>query len=269
VKAPEAPHPSFVVKVSGAGRPVVFLPDLQAPGDVWDTTVVHLGGRVEAHVVSVAGFAGLPAAAEGGATPVLPRLRAELARYLRDRGARDAVLVGHMFGATVAYSLALSDPDLVGGVVAVDAPPTVADGDPKDVAAEAEEGRRALANAPPAEFAEMAEHRLKSMVASPEVGASLSAQAARSSPATVGEAFYDMMTLDLRPRLGEMKPRVLVIATMGNREGESRAEVEARWGAQIDRIPRHRLVVIPESRHYVMFDAPGAFFAELDRFLAG
>jgi N-formylmaleamate deformylase len=268
--APEAPQPPppFAVKVSGAGRAVVFLPDLQAPGDVWDTTVAHLGGRVEAHVVSIAGFAGLPAAAPG---PVIPPLRDALARYLRERGKRSAIVVGHMFGATVAYALALSDPDLVAGIVAVDRGPTMGDGDPKEVAAEAEEGRRGLASASPETFAEMTKHRVAGSVASPETAARIAAEAAKSSQRTVADAFYEMMTLDLTPRLAEMKAPVLVIATMGSSgakvDGDERAAFEASWHRQIDRIPRHTFVVIPGSRHYVMFDDPKAFFEQLDRFL--
>ena len=263
-RAPEVAPLPFTVKVSGTGRPVVFLPDLQAPGDVWDTTVAHLGGRVEAHVVSVAGFAGLPAAGSG---PVIATLRGALARYLREHTKRPAIVVGHMFGATVAYSLALSDPDLVGGIVAVDALPTIGDGDPKQVMAEAEEGRRGLAGASPEKFAKMTGRRLASMMASPEIAARIAAQAQNSSPRTVADAFYEMMTLDLRPRLGELRVPVLVIATMGNAGDETRADFETRWRSQVDRIPHHEFVVVPASRHYVMFDDPGAFFEQLDRFV--
>jgi pimeloyl-ACP methyl ester carboxylesterase len=173
-----------------------------------------------------------------------------------------------MFGATVAYSLALSAPDLVGGVVAVDAQPTVGDGDPQDVRAGAEEGRRALATATPEKFAVMTTHRIGSMMASPEIAARVSAEAVRSSPATVAEAFYEMMTLDLRPRLAEIAAPVLVVATLGNQEGEGRGEFEARWHRQVDLLSHHTFVVVADSKHYVMFDDPSAFFGALDRFHA-
>src|SRR5208282_5546809 len=99
-------------------------PDLQAPGDVWDLTLAHVGGRVEAHVVSLAGLPGSPPMP--GTEPLIPAVRDALARRLRAREMRKTVLVGHVFGASVAYSLALSDPDLVGGAVAFDPPRTVA-----------------------------------------------------------------------------------------------------------------------------------------------
>src|SRR3954452_1692904 len=66
-KAPEAPAAAaftptaFAVKVSGTGRPVIFIPGLASPGAVWDGAVAHLGGKVQAHVLTLAGFAGQPA----------------------------------------------------------------------------------------------------------------------------------------------------------------------------------------------------------------
>jgi pimeloyl-ACP methyl ester carboxylesterase len=57
----------------------------------------------------------------------MPALRDRLANYLRDH-ARGAILVGHMFGAQMAYWLAMTEPELVGGVVAIDAPPSRLDG---------------------------------------------------------------------------------------------------------------------------------------------
>ncbi len=260
--APRVVAPAaFWVQVSGAGRTVVFIPDLEAPGSVWDSTVAHLGGRVEAHVVTVAGFAGVPPV-DG---PVIARLRDELARYLRAHKKRDVVLVGHMFGATVAYSLLCSDPDRIAGVVAIDALPTVGVGD--TASQEAEEGRHDLATADAALFAKMTRHRLMSMMASQTTAARVSAAAELSSPRTTADAFYEMMTLDLRPRLGELRAPILVIETLGNRVDEPRAALEQSWHRQLDRLPRATLLVVPESRHYVMFDAPDVFFRALDAFL--
>src|SRR5205809_1000053 len=65
---------SFTVKVSGHGRPVIFIPGLTCDGSVWDETVAHLGGKVEAHVLSLAGFGGTPPIDQ----PLLPTVRDEL-----------------------------------------------------------------------------------------------------------------------------------------------------------------------------------------------
>jgi N-formylmaleamate deformylase len=252
--------PVFLARVSGAGRPVVFIPDLEAPGEIWDTTLAHLGGRVEAHVIEVAGFAGNPVSYG----PLMPRLRDGLATYLREH-ARGAILVGHMFGAQVAYWLAMTEPELVRGIIAIDAPPSRFDG---TVDPEADEVRRAWGSASADEFARGIKHRIGSMMADQSLAETIAAKAVRSSQPVIAEAFYDMMTRDLRAQIPNIKAPVLVLLTTGNLPPEMLPTIEVFYREELGPIARHRLVVVPGSKHYVMFDAPKAFFVELDRFLA-
>lgn len=44
------------VKVTGKGKPLVFLPDFGCPGSVWDETVEKLKDHYECHVITYAGF---------------------------------------------------------------------------------------------------------------------------------------------------------------------------------------------------------------------
>lgn len=254
--------PAFTTHVSGKGRPVLFIPDLQAPGEVWDTTVQHLGERVEAHVVEIAGFAGNPATPG----PLLPKLRDELARYIRERKLKRPVIVGHLLGATVAYWLAMTEPDLVGGVVVVDTPPSRGDGSAEGQA-EAAEGRQSLAEASPEGFARMVTSRLASMMRDGEHAKRVAAKAVRSSQPAVAEAFYDMMTRDLHSQIPKIRAPVLVILTTENFPPEAFPEIDKAFEEQLAPIPKHELVVVRGSKHYVMFDAPEAFFGSLDRFL--
>ncbi|HZJ71843.1 MAG TPA: hypothetical protein VFF36_13000, partial [Planctomycetota bacterium] len=49
---------AFSARVTGRGRPVIFIPGLGCPGAVWDDTVDQLGDQIETHVLTLAGFAG-------------------------------------------------------------------------------------------------------------------------------------------------------------------------------------------------------------------
>jgi N-formylmaleamate deformylase len=51
---------TFAARVSGHGRPIIFIPGIACSGHVWDATVAHLGDGVETHVLTLAGFAGRP-----------------------------------------------------------------------------------------------------------------------------------------------------------------------------------------------------------------
>jgi N-formylmaleamate deformylase len=125
-----APPRSFRASVTGTGRPVIMISDLQAAGSVWDETVAHLGPRVQAHTLNIAGFAGnTPIDA-----PLLRTLHAELAQYIQMEQLHKPILIGHMFGASVAFWLAMTHPDLVGGVIAIDGPPSRVTGEADDAA---------------------------------------------------------------------------------------------------------------------------------------
>src|SRR5262245_53160887 len=115
-----APAPAtyaFDVQVSGSGPPMILVPGLSCDGRVWDATVAHYRERYQVHVLTLAGFGGVRPAI---GAPFLPRVRADLARYIRDRRLDHPVLVGHSLGGFLAFWLAATEPDLVGAVVAVD-----------------------------------------------------------------------------------------------------------------------------------------------------
>ena len=48
-----------------------------------------------------------------------------------------------------------------------------------------------------------------------------------------------------------------------------REPLEASWRAQVDGIPRHEIVFIEHSKHFVMLYQLSAFQQALDHFLAG
>ena len=124
----QSPHPSFDVQVTGTGPAIVLIPGLLSTGEVWETTVARYKDRYTLHVLTLAGFGG---PAPIGA-PFLSRVRDELIRYLEgvqglqgERGVRvdKPILVGHSLGGFLAFWVAATAPDLVGGVVAVDGVP--------------------------------------------------------------------------------------------------------------------------------------------------
>jgi pimeloyl-ACP methyl ester carboxylesterase len=61
--------------------------------------LAKLGGRIEAHAITIAGFAGQPPISP----PLLPRVRDELAAYIRSRKLERPIVVGHSLGGAMAY----------------------------------------------------------------------------------------------------------------------------------------------------------------------
>ncbi len=122
----EAQEPTglrFVVERRGVsgGPSVVFIPGLASAGAVWDAAATSIVDGHDLHIVTLAGFAGLPAVDPIG--PFIERAVGGLADYLDEEGLQDVVLVGHSLGAQIALQLAAARPDAVGQILVVDSAP--------------------------------------------------------------------------------------------------------------------------------------------------
>jgi N-formylmaleamate deformylase len=241
---------AFGVAVTGHGRPVIFIPGLGCPGEVWDDTVAHVGDAYEAHVLTLSGFAGRDAIAE----PLSAAVRRDLTRYIRSRHLRNPIIVGHSMGGFIAYWIASYHPELVGPVIVVDAGPALS-GDLD----EAKALRSRWKNASDDEFAGGMRAAFTSMTSVPKKMEPVIAAVTRSDRRAIGNAIFEMVTTDLTDRVKDITAPVLVIAADGG--------YQQRIRAQIETIPDHQMVVLPHTRHFVMYDDPAGFFKLIDKFL--
>src|SRR6185295_6334893 len=51
---------AFRVQVFGNGAPMILIPGMSSSGDVWKSTVIHYQDHYQCHVLTLAGFAGVP-----------------------------------------------------------------------------------------------------------------------------------------------------------------------------------------------------------------
>lgn len=267
-----APRPTaFSVKVSGTGRPVLFIPGFTCSGSVWDATVAHLGDKVQAHVVTIAGFAGEPPPAD--TTQVLPVVHAQLVDYIRANKLDKPIVVGHSMGGFLALWLASTNSADLGGIIDVDGLPFFAAiMDPKateeTAAVFAKTQSDRLAGLSQQEFATQTQQFLRGMIADPAVAERVIADAGKSDPKTSAVAFREMVAKDLRPMVSKITTKVTVIAATDQGPDAPRAALEAGWHAQVDAIPGVQLMFVDHAKHFVMLDQPQQFFALVDAALA-
>lgn len=240
---------AFTVDVHGRGRPIIFIPGLGCPGDVWDATVAHLGDRYESHVLTLAGFAGTEAIAK----PLAATVRKELTRYIRARRLDHPVIVGHSMGGFIAFWLAANFPENTGPVVIVDAGPALS-GDLDD----AKRLRARWAMATDAEFARQARFMYQGMARNKRALAPIAAQAAKSDRRALGDAIFEMIQTDLTAEMATIASPVLLVLADGY--------FMARITRQVAAIPDHEIVVM-KTGHFVMLDDPAGFHRALDDFL--
>lgn len=255
---------AFADKISGHGRPVIFIPGLASPGSVWDGTVAHLGGRVEAHVLTLAGFAGQPPIA----APLMHAVRDQLVEYIRAEHLDHPIVVGHSLGGVLSIWLAETDPDIA-GIVDVDGMPFLpAAQDPNATAETAGPRGKQIGDtiAGGSDYAQNVKRFLSGMITKPDDLERIAAEAAKSDQATVGHAFGELFALDLRPDLGKIAIPVTIVASTDPDVPE--ATFAKAWHAQIDAIPHVDFTLVPGAKHFVMLDQPDAFYALLDKALA-
>jgi pimeloyl-ACP methyl ester carboxylesterase len=229
---------------------------------VWDGTVGHLGGTVQAHVLTLAGFAGQPPIP----APFLQQVHDQIVQYIEANHLDHPIIVGHSLGGVMSLWLAETDP-AIGGVVDVDGLPFLAAAmDPaatEETATKMAAGvREHMIAAPHDAFVANMRQFLGSMVTSPQSLDMLAAAADNCDQTTVANAFAELTAKDLRADLGKITAPVLIVAAGVARE--PRDQLEAQWHAQVDAIPHHDLQFVDGAKHFVMLDQPEKFYALID-----
>lgn len=261
-------HSSFNVTVTGRGPAIILIPGLLSSGEVWTSTVERYKDRYTLHTVTLAGFGG-PAPI---GSPFLSRVRDELIAYVRNQKLQKPILIGHSLGGFLAFWIAATSPDSVGGVVAVDGVPFLpALGNP-DATAEAMSTqsvriRSTYGSLSTDQLVAQSRMTMTTMITTPADVDRAMAWVARSDAATAGIAVGEMMTTDLRADIAKISAPVLLIGATGAAPAAMRPHMATAYAAQVSRLPSARVKMAGNARHFIMFDDPEFLFASIDEFL--
>jgi pimeloyl-ACP methyl ester carboxylesterase len=262
----------FQVNVTGHGQPMILIPGLSSSGETWDTTVAHYKDRFECHVLTVAGFAGVPRIP----APMLDAVRDGVADYIRRRHLDHPVIVGHSLGGFLALSIGGKYPALVGKLVIVDAYPFLAGVmDPETTPAKAKEMADQMKHYIGDESQEDYERYVKSgvgtraMVESEANFNRIVAWGLASDRSAVADAMSEMIAADLRADIAKIQSPTLVMGTwIAYKQYTDRAKTEANLRAQYAKLPGVQIEVTDTAHHFIMWDDPNWMFGLMDRFLA-
>ena len=270
--AAEAPQ-VIDVKMTGHGKPVIFIPGVATSGAVWDDTVRHLQDKYECHVVSIAGFGAMPPIKT---SHLLEDVRDQIIAYARTRKLEKLTVIGHSLGGTLALAVGEQAPNLPGDIVCVDSLPFLAEIRFPGVRNE-EDAKKAVAAARQTIEKQTAEqfapHQPAGSSPSPATKSKYAEQinelCGRSDPATVAQARIEVLGTDFRPALGKIKCPIIVLGALaGKSQTASRETLEENYRKQYANAPQTRFEFFPGSRHYLMLDDPAGFYAALERELA-
>lgn len=264
----------FQVKVVGQGRPMILIPGLACSGEVWDSTVAHFKDEYECHVLTLAGFAGVP--------PIPPdkgffdTMIAGVVSYAGDKKLDRPVVVGHSLGASVALRAAAAAPDRFGGVVMVDGFPAggavfLPDSPPAEWAKYAATRRDGFAKADREGFLTQIRELFGPMLDAEKMDTAMKWVAA-GDQATVAKSMGELLGYDARPEVAKVRGPVLVLGAF--HDGlkmfiPTRDEFENRLKAQVKGAKDGRAAVHPNCKHFIMYDQPKWMFEQMEKVLGG
>jgi len=246
---------AFSVEVRGEGRPVIFIPGLGCPGNIFDDAIERIDaavdGGIEAHILNLAGFAG----EKPIKPPLAAKTRKELIRYIRSRKLDHPIVVGHSFGGFIAYWLGATSSDALGGVVVVDAGPALSDADDED----ARRLRNMWAQAGDDEIPVQVKTVYSWMVRNIDRLEPYFETIAKSDRQTIGDSIYELVTTDITDKLDAIEAPTLIVLADGS--------LQNGYKRMVADIPNKEVVVLPKTRHFVWFDDPDGFAKVVAKFV--
>jgi pimeloyl-ACP methyl ester carboxylesterase len=262
-------HPAFKVDVTGKGAPIILIPGLASAGEVWDGTVAHYCGKRQCHVLTLAGFAGVPAI-DG---PLLPAVEQQLSEYITANKFDHPIVIGHSLGGFLALKLAADHPDQVGRLVIVDTLPALAATQLPSITPEQmkqmADGMRArmLAQNEAAQKAGRLQ-TIRGMVTKQEDIDRAIGWGERSDRATVANAMADMMADDMRQDISRIKSPTLVLGSwIAYKDYGAKPMFEQMYKTQYQQLPGVRVELADNARHFIMYDDPAWMYDRIDNFL--
>jgi pimeloyl-ACP methyl ester carboxylesterase len=242
------------------GRPMIFVPGLASGAWAWQGMVQQFKGEHVVYVVTPAGFNGR-SAIEG--EPVAATRQA-LRDLIVTRSLKAPVLVGHSLGATLSISLAQDEPDLVGGVVAIDGLPVFPGTEriPKEQRPMMAAGIKAQMSGVTKAMFDAQQKSYMRTIGSIDMSRAddIALMTSTSDPAAVTSYMAGALALDLRDKLPSIKAPVLVITPWFEPDtvqtNVSQAQKVEYYQSLMAGTPKLKVVPVSPARHFAMIDQP-------------
>ncbi|WP_298123235.1 alpha/beta hydrolase [Brevundimonas sp.] len=262
----------FHVLLEGQGPDLILIPGLSSHPEIWQPLVDRLDGPHTIHRLHLQGFAGAPAGDNATGLVAAP-VADDLARYIREKGLRNPVVIGHSMGGTIALMLAARHPDLVGRVMVVDQIPFMGqafgnpDATPEGLRPMADAVRAGMLGSTPEQWAAQAEATLVTMIRTPDLRAGPTRHSRTSDQTVAGNAMHELITTDLRPELGRITAPVEVVYVPFTWPGMTPELTDQIYRGAYATLPGARFLRIDEAAHFIMLDQPDAFAGAVNTFL--
>ncbi|BBB62124.1 alpha/beta hydrolase [Undibacterium sp. KW1] len=262
------------IRVEGEGSDVILVPGLSSSPKVWAEMVKAVPGY-RYHLVQVSGFAGQ---AVGGNTEgaVATPVAEEIARYIAQlvpHGLQKPVLIGHSMGGTIGMMVAARHPQSISKLMIVDmfpflgvmfGPPGTT---PQSIKPMADDMLAKMRAAAPEARAQRTTATINSMINNTAMRPAGLDDALKSDQDVASRAYHELITTDLTPELKNIAVPTSVLYVVPNGAPVTPEQMDGFYKMAYASIKDVQLKRITASAHFIMWDQPEQFQAEVKNFL--
>lgn len=252
------------VKTQGKGEPILFLPGFANSSHVWDETLTNIAKDNEFHLVDYAGFDGI----EPITSPWLINVKKALIEYVKSKDLKNATIIGHSLGGTLALYLAAELDVYIKQIILVDALPNTAklmfpNQPPGSFGYDNPYAKSQLEMAN-ANFEKMISQQLNMMCKNKEKHTLIKHWIVNSDRETYVYGYIDYLNFDATPYLEKIACKVTIISATNFGEAQSKQVYESQY----EKLESYNLLFAKDAAHYIMFDQPDWFYAQVNQILA-
>ncbi|WP_299332671.1 alpha/beta hydrolase [uncultured Psychroserpens sp.] len=244
---------TFSVEVKGSGDPILLIPGFTCTGEVWKDVVDELSKTNECHIFTLAGFGDVPAIE----TPWLSTIKSEMVHYINNNDLQEATIIGHSLGGTIGLWLAADENSEFNKIIVVDALPStgalmIPNFDSATLAYDSPYNQRLL-DMDAENFEKMADQMAAGMSLNKEKHNQIKSWIINTDRKTYVYGYTDLLKLDLRKAIGEIKVPVTILAAT---QPYGEVMVKKTYEEQYKNLKDYTIHYAKESAHFIMFDQP-------------
>lgn len=281
-RAADAPKPSASFDVNtihvdqyGSGEPaLILIPGLTDSAVVWNGTIAKLAPQHTIYALTLAGFGGRPRVA----APLLDKADTDIAALIAQQHLSRPVLIGHSMGGHLAIRLAAEHSDILRGAIAVDGLPVFPG---MDKMTQAQRHTAAVAAAAPmrnattAQFSAFEKQNIIPFMTKAQNVDTVAAASQGADVSATADYYQEVLEADLRPQLANLTIPLLVIvpfdATLDPNNPQmpmaTAAQKEHLYDGLLANAKTAKIIVVNDSRHFVMYDQPEQLYTLIENFL--
>ncbi|KAA1243903.1 alpha/beta fold hydrolase [Aquimarina sp. RZ0] len=251
------------VEIIGKGDPVLFLPGFTNPGSIWKETVHQLQGNHKSYLISYAGF-------NGNAPIEMPwydTIKNELIDYIKTNNLTNVQIIGHSMGGNLAIDIAVALPKKIESLVIVDSIPCMRElmmpGVPENKIQYKSPYNEQMMAMDTIQFRQTARMMAQNMTNKKDKIDILEHWIMEADRKTYVYGYTDLLKLDLRKVLNKVEAKTLILGAAFPTIEIAKANYEKQYAT----LSKKTIIMVPDSKHFIMFDQPALFYKKVNSFL--